>query len=112
LFLLDPPYWLWESNISVGRRSWNSLASYLSSYQPRRLTLGEPAPGCGVCCGLTVLGVGCHCVSAVQVTGFFVLESFVSRVTDDLLGPQEAAQVGVESALVRGQRKHSGVSAA
>lgn len=29
----------------------------------------------------------------VQVTGFFVLESFVTRVTEDLLGPQETAQV-------------------
>lgn len=30
----------------------------------------------------------------LQVTGFFVLESFVARVTEDLLSPQEAAQVG------------------
>jgi hypothetical protein len=29
----------------------------------------------------------------LQVTGFFVLESFVSRVTEGLLGPLEAAQV-------------------
>jgi hypothetical protein len=32
-------------------------------------------------------------VVPLQVTGFFVLESFVLRVTEGLLGPQEAAQV-------------------
>lgn len=40
-----------------------------------------------------LLGHGCAALLPLQVTGFFVLESFVSRVTDGLLGPQEAAQV-------------------